>query len=111
MKNFKILKPFILPILQLTIGLVLFWETAGIVLEIYFVASLPIIFLIADTRQSLIKNLVEIASISILLMIIGFLLPGAAKVLVIRYFGITILSIIFIYYMKKYTLISMIKEN
>lgn len=90
-----------LPALQLIVGLVLFWETASVVLGTYVVISFGLVFFLIDTSKSIFKNLLEIASVSILLMIIGFFLPGSEKVLVMRYVGITLLSILLIYFIKK----------
>lgn len=111
MKNLNILKPLMLPILQAMISLVLFSQTANVVFGTYVLFSLGLIFILIDLNKTVLKNLIEITSISILFMVIGFFLPDASKVLVLRYFGITVLSVLLLYVIKKYSLFYEAKKN
>ena len=109
MKNFTFAKPLMLPFLHQIIGLVLFWKT-DYFFETYAVLSIGLIFLLVDAKKSLLKNMIEIASIFMLLLFIGFFLPGSEQVLVMRYAGITVLSVILIYFMKKNSTLFVIKD-
>lgn len=109
-KTINYLKPTLLPILHQIIGLILFWENATVLMYTYSLISFVLIFFLIDVNKNIFRNILEISSFFLVVMIIAFFLPGAEKVLAIRYIGITILSCILFFYFKKHYYLSKIKK-